>query len=154
MRAALQLVGKWPGYRQLFQLPAVGILIYLTDSISGKTFLVDTGAASSVFPHKGLLFTAERCLSGPDNKPILSWGNITKKLCFGGQFFSCTFVLAAVSRPIPGFDFLAHQKLLVDAAARHDCKRRQPFPATPQPSCPQSLPSVKRSGPFWLLFQT
>jgi hypothetical protein len=118
MQAALQLVGKRPGCRQLFQLTAVCILIYLTDSISGRTFLVDTIAAVSVFPHKGPPPTAECCLSGPDIKPILSWGNITNKLCFGGQIFSCTFVLAAVSRPILGVNFLACHKLLVDAAAR------------------------------------
>jgi hypothetical protein len=43
--AALCLAGKWPERRRLYQLNAVGVLIYLTDSISKKTFLVDTGAA-------------------------------------------------------------------------------------------------------------
>jgi hypothetical protein len=57
-------------------------------------------------------------LTGPDNKPIKSWGTVTKLLCFGGQKFSCTFIRAAVCQAILGVDFLAQHKLLVDAAAR------------------------------------
>jgi hypothetical protein len=57
----------------LYQLNAVGVLIYLTDSISKKTFLVDTGAAVSVFPHSGPTHKADSYLTGPDNKPIRSW---------------------------------------------------------------------------------
>jgi hypothetical protein len=94
------------------------VLIYLTDSISKKTFLVDTGTAVSVFPHSGPTHKADSYLTGPDNKPIRSWGNKVITVCFGGRNFACEFVLAAVARPILGVDFLARHKLLVDAPAR------------------------------------
>jgi hypothetical protein len=41
-----------PPNRRIYQLTAVGVLIYLKDSISGGTFLVDTGSAVSVYPHR------------------------------------------------------------------------------------------------------
>jgi hypothetical protein len=103
----MHMVGKRDCCRQLFQLNAVGVLIYLADSVSGQTFLVDTGAAVSVYPHNGPVSAADSFLTGPDNKPIKSWGTVTKLLCFGGQKFSCTFIRAAVCRAILGVDFLA-----------------------------------------------
>jgi Reverse transcriptase (RNA-dependent DNA polymerase)/RNase H-like domain found in reverse transcriptase/Integrase zinc binding domain/Integrase core domain len=141
MPSALCLVGKRLSRRRICQLATVGVLIYLRDSISGGTFLVDTGAAVSVFPHRGPPAAADRFLSGPDNKPILSWGKLQKKLCFGGQFYSCTFILAAVARPILGVDFLAQHKLLVDAAAH-----RVISAASLRPLAPPSLPC--RRTPF------
>jgi hypothetical protein len=63
MQAALQLVRKRPGCRQLFQLTAVGILIYF------ETFLVDTSAAVSVFTHKGPPSTAK-------NEKIVFWWSV------------------------------------------------------------------------------
>jgi hypothetical protein len=49
-----------------------------------------------------------------DGKPISSWGSIKKTLNFGARAFLCTFILAAVSKPILGVDFLAENRLLVD----------------------------------------
>jgi hypothetical protein len=48
----------------------------------------------------------------------MSWGRLVKKLCFGSQFYTCDFILAAVARPILGVDFLAQHRLLVEAAAQ------------------------------------
>jgi hypothetical protein len=70
---------------------------YITDSISGKTFLIDTGAAVSVFTHQGPPSSAEWYLSGPDNKTIPSWGSTMKQLCSGGKTFTFNFILAAVA---------------------------------------------------------
>jgi hypothetical protein len=72
----------------------------------------------SVFPHSGHAHKADSYLTGPDNKPIRSWGIKVISVCFGGHTSACEFVLAAVSRPILGVDFLARHKLLVDATAR------------------------------------
>jgi hypothetical protein len=110
-------LGKKQYRRQLFPVNAV-ILIYLADSVTGQTFLADTGAAVSVYPHNGLVSAADSFLTGPDNKPIKSWGTVTKLLCFGSHKFSCTFIRAAICRPILGVHFLAQHKLLGDAAAR------------------------------------
>jgi hypothetical protein len=106
------MVGKWPDSRRIWQLTVVGVLIFLKDSVTGTVYLVDTGAAVSVFPHRGLLAAASRDLSGPDGRPILSWGQVNHQLTFGKLVLTCTFVLAAVSRPILGVDFLARHKLL------------------------------------------
>jgi hypothetical protein len=112
------VAGKRSGRRRLFQLNAVGVLIYLADSVSSRTFLVDTGAAISVYSHSRPAATTDSFLTGPDNKPIKSWGTVTKLLCFAGRKFSCTFILAAVAKAILGVNFLAQHKLLMDAAAR------------------------------------
>ena len=39
---------------------------------------------------------------------------VTKNLCFSIHTFLCTFILAAVSKPILGVDFLSAHRLLVD----------------------------------------
>jgi hypothetical protein len=98
LSAPLCLAGKLPERLRLYQLNAVGVLIYLADTISNKkTFLVDTGAAVSVFPHSGPAHKADSYLTGLDNKPIHSWGNKMINVCFGGHIFACEFVLAAVN---------------------------------------------------------
>jgi len=53
-------------------------------------------------------------LSGADGKPISAWGKVTKKLTFGLHTFMVSFILAAVSKPILGIDFLSAHRLLVD----------------------------------------
>jgi cleavage and polyadenylation specificity factor subunit 1 len=91
------------------QINALGGLVYLQDSKTNQKFLVDTGAAVSVLPH-----TSGPPLSGADGKAIPSWGSVRKTLNFGIRTFLCTFILAAVSKPILGVDFLSANRLLVD----------------------------------------
>jgi cleavage and polyadenylation specificity factor subunit 1 len=43
---------------------------------------------------------------------------VKKTLTFGLRTFLCSFILAAVSKPILGMDFLASNKLLVDPSSR------------------------------------
>ena len=116
MSRPLQLDGKLD--RRRGQLNALGGLIYLQDSVSNQQFLVDTGAAVSVFPHRSSAATSGPLLSGADGKPISAWGKVTKKLNFGLHTFVVSFILAAVSKPILGIDFLAAHRLLVDPFAR------------------------------------
>jgi len=116
VRAALCLDGKLG--RRRGQLNSLGGLIYLQDSQSAQKFLVDTGAAVSVLPHRSSIPPSGPSLSGADGKPIASWGTVRKKLCFGLQTFLCSFILAAVSKPILGIDFLAAHRLLVDPYSR------------------------------------
>jgi hypothetical protein len=93
----LQLDGKLG--RRRGQLNALGGLIFLQDSQSQQQFLVDTGAAVSVFPHRSAAATSGPLLTGADGKPISSWGRVTKKLNFGQHTFVVSFILAAVSKP-------------------------------------------------------
>jgi transposase InsO family protein len=139
--AALFVVGKRPASRRIWQLnAAVGVLIFIKDSATGTVYLVDTGAAVSVFPHRGPPQTASRELLGPDGRHIPSWGQVQRKLSFGGMIFSCVFWLAAVSRPILGVDFLSQHKLLVDAAGRRVIQA-----ASLRPLAPPSIPCRRSS---------
>ncbi len=83
-------------------------------SVSKQQFLVDTGAAVSVFPHRSTTATSGPLFSGADGKPISAWGKVTKKLTFGLHTFIVSFILAAVSKPILGIDFLSSHRLLVN----------------------------------------
>ncbi len=100
---------------------SLGGLTYLTDSLSGTRFLVDTGAAVSVLPYTG----THSCpatqdgpsLAGADGTTIKSWGKVYKSVSFGGRRFTdVPFVQAAVNKPILGADFFSQHKLLVDTA--------------------------------------
>jgi hypothetical protein len=100
------------------QLNALGGLIFLQDSVSNQQFLVDTGAAVSVFPHRSSAASLGPLLSGGDGKPISAWGKVTKKLNFGLHTFIVSFIFAAVSKPILGIDFLSAHRLLEDPFSR------------------------------------
>jgi cleavage and polyadenylation specificity factor subunit 1 len=100
------------------ELHSLGGLVFLQDQVTKQKFLVDTGASVSVLPHSAGTAATGPPLSGADGKPIASWGKVTKKLFFGAQSFFCSFLLAAVSKPILGVDFLAAHRLLVDPGTR------------------------------------
>ena len=92
----------------------MGGLVFLKDGTSGQEFLVDTGAAVSVLPHRSSTPSCGPALIAADGRGIASWGRTTKRLVFGASSFICSFILAAVSKPILGVDFLAANRLLVD----------------------------------------
>jgi hypothetical protein len=75
---------------------------FLAEDESGKTYLVDTGAAVSVMPFRGRPATATAYLTGPDSTVIPAWGTVQLQLRFGGQTFAGDFVQAAVNKPILG----------------------------------------------------
>jgi hypothetical protein len=100
---------------------SLGGLTYLTDSLSGMRFLVDTGAAVSVLPYTSTQSSPSTAdgpsLAGADGTNIKSWGKIFKSVSFGGRHFAdVPFVRAAVNKPILGADFFSKHKLLVDTA--------------------------------------
>jgi len=114
MRAAVFLDGKLGNRRG--QVNALGGLVYLQDDKSKQKFLVDTGAAVSVLPHKQSSTPTGPILAGADGKTIPSWGSVTRSPSFGMSTFLCIFILAAVSKPILGTDFLSKHRPLVDPA--------------------------------------
>jgi hypothetical protein len=100
---------------------SLGGLTYLTDSLSGTRFLVDTGAAVSVLPYTGTRSVPAAqegpSLAGADGAAITSWGKIYRSVSFGSRRFEdVPFVQAAVNKPILGADFFSQHKLLVDTA--------------------------------------
>ncbi len=91
----------------------MGGLVFLNDQVTNLPYLVDTGASVSLFPHRSSAAATGPPLAGADGRNISSWGRVTKTLCFGAKNFICSFLLAAVAKPILGVDFLAAHRLLV-----------------------------------------
>jgi hypothetical protein len=94
-----------------------GSLVHIVNQLSNRRFLVDTGASYSIFPHTSAATPSGPRLRGAAGQLIPCWGEKTFDLSFQGRQFSWTFLLAAVSFPIIGVDFLRHFKLMVDPAA-------------------------------------
>jgi hypothetical protein len=94
-----------------------GSLVHIVDQLSNRRFLVDTGVSYSIFPHTSAATPSGPKLRGAAGQLIPCWGEKTFDLSFQGRHFSWTFLLAAVSFPIIGVDFLRHFKLMVDPAA-------------------------------------
>ena len=88
---------------------------------SGMTFLVDTGATVSVFPvsHRGFIRRENSSLLiAANGTPISSFGHRDIILMVGNTVLRWPFLLARVTRPILGVDFLCHSGLLVDIRNR------------------------------------
>ncbi|XP_061887393.1 uncharacterized protein LOC133638619 [Entelurus aequoreus] len=119
----IQCVGKRTG-RHL--LAAVGDgrtsgLLFITDSLSGRRFLCDTGAHMSALPASATDIRAGPCappLLAANGSTIHTFGTRTVTVSFAGQRFTWDFVSAKVSTPLLGADFLFANKLLVDVRNR------------------------------------
>jgi hypothetical protein len=115
VRAALH-VGKL-GHQGRLNAVIPGSLVHIVDQLSNRRFLVDTGAIFSIFPHSSAATPSGPKLRGAAGQLIPCWGERTLNLSFQGKHFTWTFLLAAVSFPIIGVDFLRHFRLMVDPAA-------------------------------------
>ena len=95
--------------------------IFTADAFSTDiktTFLIDTGSALSVLPHHYLPSANKhkRTLSAANGSPVYTFGELQLSFTLEGLLntFIWTFVIANVTRPILGADFLDHFNLLVD----------------------------------------
>lgn len=92
--------------------------LYLTDATSSSRYLIDTGADVSVVPHaphKTGGHPAQLQLFAANGTAIPTFGQRLIKLDLGlRRDFNWPFIIAAVSQPIIGADFLRHFGLLVD----------------------------------------
>ena len=100
--------------RRREQLNALGGLTFLTDSISGTVFLVDTGASVSVLPHRPTKEDRPHAsLRAADGNSIPAWGTAHRRLLFGDRLFEdVPFTLAGVDKAILGADFFRSQQSL------------------------------------------
>jgi hypothetical protein len=96
---------------------APGHLVHIVDESTQRRFLVDTGAAYSIFPFSSSGKQSGPRLRGADGLHIPCWGERRLSLVFHGRRFEWPFLLARVQFPIIGVDFLRRNKLLVDPAA-------------------------------------
>lgn len=95
-----------------------GSRLLITDSYSKRQFLLDTGSDLCCFP-RTLLKEPRSCtayeLSAANNSTIKTYGILLLRLNFGLlREFTWRFVVADVTIPIIGSDFLAHYNLLPD----------------------------------------
>ena len=92
--------------------------LFVTDKKTGTKYLIDTGASVSVFPISKLKFQPKQNglkLFAANSTPIKTFGKRRFILDFGfKKKFHWNFVLAQVSKPIIGADFLRNFGLLVD----------------------------------------
>jgi hypothetical protein len=102
--------------RGLINAVSPGRLVHVINQLSNRHFLVDTGAAFSVFPHSSSSPPVGPALAGAAGQPILCWGERQFRLSFNGKVFLWPFLLVTVQFPILGVDFLRHFGLLVDPA--------------------------------------
>ena len=98
------------------------VLMWVTDRASDMRFLVDTGAVVSVIPspsHPAAHRQPAYDLLAADGAPIPSYGTHTLHLALTPQeVFTWDFVVAGVTHPILGLDFLTTYDLLVDSRRR------------------------------------
>ena len=96
----------------------------IRDETSGHTLLVDTGALASVFPasktdHKFPNSTPSPiALTAANGTAIRTYGTRELRLRFNGHPYTWKFIVADVSQPLLGADFLSAHNLLVDVANR------------------------------------
>ncbi len=85
-----------------------GRLFFISDSTSKRRYLVDTGSAFSIMPWQSSDPPSGPSLSGADGRRIPCWGERRFTVTIGGIPRQWQFLLAAVSFPILGVDFLQH----------------------------------------------
>jgi hypothetical protein len=83
----VQLDGK---RRRRGQLNAVAPrqLFHVVDSLSKRRFLVDTGAAYSIFPHTSPELPSGPALQGPGGQAIPCWGEKELQMQIGDRLFT------------------------------------------------------------------
>ena len=111
MYKAMCMVGKRAG-RASVVATASGLkdgLLFVCDKISGERFLVDTGAEVSVFPATGLITRTKHpgaSLVAANGSAIKTYGMCSIPLRFVSMQYRWDFIIAEVSRPLLGADFL------------------------------------------------
>ena len=75
---------------------------------------MDSGSSFSLLPHHSTEVPSGPLLRTADGTPLPTWGVRTTTVRFGSHTFSFDFLLAPVSLPILGTDFLSHHHLLID----------------------------------------
>ena len=92
-------------------------LLYVKDDVSGRRFLVDTGALVSVFPASGLdtrSHHARPLLEAANGSTIHTYGEKQMTLSINGRKYVWKFLVADVTQPLLGADFLCSNTLMVD----------------------------------------
>ena len=121
------------------------LLMWVMDRASRMRFLVDTGAVVSVIPAPSPQVTHRHPaydLLAADGTPIPSYGTHTLHLSLTPrEVFTWDFVVAGVTHPILGLDFLTKFDLLVDSRRRHLLHRPSNLVIPTEP-CTSGVPVI------------
>ena len=97
-------------------------LLFANDQLTGRAFLIDSGAEVSVLPAS----VADRknkvkgsSLSAANGSSISTFGKRSLHFQLCGNTYKWSFIVASVERPILGADFLKSSGLLVDVRKKH-----------------------------------
>jgi hypothetical protein len=116
----MRLVGKLSGRGDAATAAShPGTLFFITDAVSSRRFLVDTGSSFSLLPYTSRQRQHGPVLRAADGCRILCWGFADVPIKQEGEPYTWSFLRAAVKFPILGIDFLRHFRLLVDPAGNH-----------------------------------
>jgi transposase InsO family protein len=96
-------------------------LLYVSDRNSGRRFLVDTGSSVSVIPATGADTRSGNhgvSLVAANGTPIRTYGTRLVHLKFGTHCYKLNCIIANVTQPLLGADFLHAERLLIDLRNR------------------------------------
>ena len=101
-------------------------LLYIYDQVSGRRFLIDTGAAASIYPATAAQRNAytsqsdqnQHRLVAANGTEIRTYGKRTITVNLDVIKTSWSFIIADVRQPLLGADFLSANNLLVDVRGR------------------------------------
>ena len=145
MQATMQLIGKRQGRSLLAEATGHNRgLLFLRDSVSKRQCLIDTGAEVSVLPATGLDMRTRQPgppLLAANGSSIRTYGTRKLSFHFASNRYQWSFIVADVTRPLLGADFLRSNSLLVDmngkrlvdAATFHSAPLMQTSTKTPAP---------------------
>ncbi|XP_051156384.1 uncharacterized protein LOC127278627, partial [Leptopilina boulardi] len=92
--------------------------IFISDRNSSDLFLIDTGADLCVYPRQKVKGSVKKCeyeLFAANGTPIATYGTVALDLDLSlRRSFKWSFVVADVSKPIIGMNFLSYYGLLID----------------------------------------
>ena len=117
-------------------------VFFLHDPITGIRFLVDTGAGRSLLPasqwRKSHQPNPDVRLTAANGTPIPTYGRHHLDIRIGNRKYGWSFVVADVTLPLLGADFLANYQLHVDVA-RAQLVDTASLAATPIAAAPGDL---------------
>lgn len=143
-------VGKQPGQPELAanHCPSSTGRLFITDRNSKMLFLVDTGSDLCVFPRSACKVPCTKSnfdLVAANGTVIHTYGPVHLDLNLGlRRSFKWRFIIADVTRPIIGVDFLTYYNLLVDCRNQRlvDNTTNVTVP-TPRMKIPEGVVSIK-----------
>ncbi|GFW82504.1 hypothetical protein TNCV_1793971 [Trichonephila clavipes] len=123
--------------------------LFLLDRKSGQKFLIDSGSEICVIPPSPTMNKSPQSnfsLFAANNTKIPAYGMVRKELNLGlRRPFIWTFIIADVSSPIIGADFLKHFNLLIDLKKKRPSK--SPW-SSPLHVVPKSDSAVRPVGDY------